>query len=409
MPANIVLRDLTNPPKKGNTSPIIATRADLRDGVRGNSGVSNPPGETGVSFAFGDSALGGSVENGVLTITTDGALDFGAVGPEPIILASLDASAGYLKAADIRVGAGATIDPSNTDLFEVVEDPLMPFGKGWKMGGTESGQNPTSTQRLWVDHPAYSRIFESRITYWPATQQENSIPLLDGNAVWGMKPIWNMADRHFGNEKTNFFWGANYGWYASGQYFTEQSAISTNLAGKTTYFNGASNQNPGDTPLLRPHPTPYIISTLWDQGSLTPGTADSTVKTLSTRVGAGQSFDVARNDLQLFGVGGDADRFNSFSYPGYIRGFSVGQNMHLLEGELYKTGGPGAARAVIISDNAYFKLATRYTFQWVTAETWSNSQIVADLRAGFFDLSNRSGLYLNITDENFEQIGSRPL
>src|SRR5690606_15376670 len=127
------------------------------------------------------------------------------------------------------------------------------------------------------------------------------------------------------------------------------SAISTNLP-KTTYFDG-HNQNPDD-PQYKPYLSPYIINTLWDQGSLTPGVKDSSVNTLSTRVGVGQVYDVGRNDLELFGPGGQADRFNSFSYPGYIRGFGLDVEAHLLDGEIYKTGGPGAARAVVISDHA---------------------------------------------------------
>lgn len=405
MPAPIVLANLTPQTKMGNESPKVATRSDLRDGSRGDSGAVTGPG-SGESFSFGGPALGGSVNNGVVTVQTDGSFDFGSVGPIPIILASLENAGGHLTASDIRTGPGVTLDPSHAELFEVVEDAQMPFGKGWKMGGTDAGQNPTLSRRLWVDHPPYSRIFESRITYWPQAQQENALSRLDASAVWGMKPIWNMADRHFGQEKTNFFWGANYGWFATGQYFTEQSAVSTNLIGKTTYFNEANNQDSSDA-INRPFPEPYIVSTLWDQGSLTPGVGDSLVRTLSTRAGFGQMHEVSRNDLQLFGVGGEADRFNSFSYPGYIRGFNVQENMHLLEGELYKTGGPGAACAVVISDHADFKQAARRTFQWIT--NWANEEIRADLRTGFFDLSVRDGLHLCVINANFEQIGSVPL
>lgn len=43
MPANIVLRNLSNPPVKGNVEPIIATREDLRSGARGDSGEGLPP------------------------------------------------------------------------------------------------------------------------------------------------------------------------------------------------------------------------------------------------------------------------------------------------------------------------------------------------------------------------------
>lgn len=72
MPANIVLRDLTNPPKKGSTSPVIATRSDLRDGSRGSSGVTG-----------GDASLNYFQSNDTLVINTDGALSFGASNQKP--------------------------------------------------------------------------------------------------------------------------------------------------------------------------------------------------------------------------------------------------------------------------------------------------------------------------------------
>lgn len=45
MPSNIVLRNLTPETKMGNESPKIATRASLRDGARGDSGIVVPPSE----------------------------------------------------------------------------------------------------------------------------------------------------------------------------------------------------------------------------------------------------------------------------------------------------------------------------------------------------------------------------
>tara|TARA_R100001530_G_scaffold121069_1_gene88439 strand:- start:1939 stop:3099 length:1161 start_codon:yes stop_codon:yes gene_type:complete len=68
MPTNIVVANLTPETRMGNESPKIATRSDLRDGARGDSGISNPPDG---SFSFGDATLGGTYENGVLTITTN--------------------------------------------------------------------------------------------------------------------------------------------------------------------------------------------------------------------------------------------------------------------------------------------------------------------------------------------------
>ena len=69
MPANIVLRNLTNPPKKGNTSPIISTRADLRYGSRANANG---------SLALNWTAVEGVLGHGKdLRISTDGSFNFG--------------------------------------------------------------------------------------------------------------------------------------------------------------------------------------------------------------------------------------------------------------------------------------------------------------------------------------------
>lgn len=390
MPSNIVLRNLSSPPRK-SANPLISTKPGRRLGDRSPI---NPP--------SGNQPISATIANGKITVLTDGTHDFGNTGPIPLMLASTDAATGFLRASDIRVGEGVNLDLTTPDLFEIVNDSTMPFGKGWKIGGTEGGQNPTLTERIWVDYPSHKRIFESRVTYWPATQQANALPLLDANATWGMKPIWNMADRHYGQDKTNFFWGSNYGWSSSSELFSSNSAISTNLIGQTVYFSG-NNQDPADS-LKRPYADPFIISTLWDQGSNDGVTADGQVKTLSTRVNQGQSYLEERTDLVLSEIGGDVDRFNSFSYPGYIRGFGLQDNAHMLEAEIYKAAGPGAACMVVISDNADFKQATKYTIQWVT--NWENFRIEADLRAGWFDLASREGLFVNIVGADFEQIAS---
>src|SRR5690554_6599225 len=60
MPAPIILRNLTNPPKKAGESPKIATRSDLRDGARGAGPIDPGPIDSG----FPD------FSNGVLSVAS---------------------------------------------------------------------------------------------------------------------------------------------------------------------------------------------------------------------------------------------------------------------------------------------------------------------------------------------------
>lgn len=86
MPANIVLRDLTNPPKKGNSSPIIATRADLRDGARvaeQQPGQGSQPVPGNVSLV---KVSGGIDQGDVVRIVPDGSTSFGTKPEGPSVL-----------------------------------------------------------------------------------------------------------------------------------------------------------------------------------------------------------------------------------------------------------------------------------------------------------------------------------
>jgi hypothetical protein len=121
MPANIVLRDLTNPPKKGNTSPIIATRADLRDGSRGSFG------NTPLSWT----AIDGNLNHGSRIRLTSNIVDrFGArytPHPRQFSYGSNVRVGGVAAARAETVEAGPSPDAwGNTDVtrVEVITDDL---------------------------------------------------------------------------------------------------------------------------------------------------------------------------------------------------------------------------------------------------------------------------------------------
>lgn len=79
MPANIVLRNLTNPPVKGNSSPIIATRSDLRDGSRTSDPVVPDP-EPGAA-----PVISSVTDNGNGTLTIQG-INFGSkITQSPVV------------------------------------------------------------------------------------------------------------------------------------------------------------------------------------------------------------------------------------------------------------------------------------------------------------------------------------
>lgn len=349
----------------------------------------------------------GIADDEVLTLSTDGSCPFGALGPELIILMDLAGMA----SGDIDIDSIVLCDDCvlvGGSSHEIENVSGMPGGKGLVMGGIGDSLNPTSTPRFRVDHPPYTRGFDSRVTYWPKDHQLSAMDYLLGNmpdypgsAAWQIKPIWKMSDEDYQGSDTDFFLGALYNWYSPLEYFKSAPVMSSNSVG-TYYLPSGPLQHDGDMH-RRPFAEPYTIEYGWDQGSLTKAFDASVDVNIGTAVQGGLYRHV-EEEIRLHVVDGQTRMVNHFTYPGYIRGFSRTLNLHFYEGELYKTGGEGAFARVALSDHAdYYAAGKRTLLQPVS---WSNEEIQVRMRAGWFDLDDLDGVYINIINADNVQVGS---
>lgn len=369
----------------------------------------------------GDSTLQASAPSRdygeVLTVTTDGTFSFGSVAPLPIVLMTVeDQVVGNCDFTKIQKGVGVTIDAPAFNL-EIVDRPDMPAGKAWKLGGGTAEQNSSAqVPIMYADHPAYTRIFESRVTVWPQEQQDASVEhflstypaYTELSCGWQQKTIWHQSDRDYGATDTDFFWKDRYDFYDPTWLFKIHPYLSTNsISAQNSAAMDAANvpsvENVEDE-YNRPHPTPSTISTLWDQGSADGVTADSTMDILTSQIGQGIQYNQRVNGFNLAVSTGPTKVINSFSYPGFVRGFQTVWNLNFFEGDMYQAGGDGAACQVVLSDNADYFLAERNTILWI--DSWSDNTITAKLRGGWFDTNKLSGKFLNIIGANYTQIGS---
>ena len=348
-------------------------------------------------------------EGGVLTLNTDGSCAFGELGPELIILMDYtQMEPGDIDFDHVVLCDDCSLVGGDSHQIELVDE--LPGGRGLVMGAIGDALNPTSTPRIRVSHPAYTRGFDSRTTYWPEEHQLQAmsyllgeVPGYEGSGTWQIKPIWKMADGDYGGGDTDFFIPGPNRWYSPGEYFLGGRVVSSNSVG--TYYlpnHGKPLQRPRSEYGM-PFPEPYVIEYGWDQGSLSEA-YDAFVEVNISTAEQGLLYKHREDDIRLHVVDGPVKMVDHFTYPGYIRGYSRTLGLHLYEAELYKTGGPGAFARVAISDDPdYFEARRRTLLEPIS---WSNGQVQVRLRDGWFDLSQPNGLYINILNADNEQVGS---
>jgi hypothetical protein len=95
---------------------------------------------------------------------------------------------------------------------------------------------------------------------------------------------------------------------------------------------------------------------------------------------------------------------DGFSYGSYYIGLDVNKDCHLLDTEFYVAVGDGAACRVAITNHADYFQASKRTVLWTNS--WSDTSISVEIRDGWFDYSNTSGLYINVIGTDNTQIGS---
>lgn len=371
---------------------------------------------------FGDAALQltlTSLEDGATgTITTNGANPFGATGPEFVVM--LDPWAvdvGDYLHGDIQKGAGVTFTSGadNEKVFDV--EAVGRLGKGFPMGSTGTGINPTDTQRLRCSHPDSSKQFESCMSYWPEANQQNTIPTLADNVnnqvTWQMKPIWNMhRSDTFNDNGTNYFIrrAIGTGFYnpVDPGYFLDTPQFSTNMIGQSFFFGGSINSSDPAKDYNLPYDEIYTTEAFYDQGSQT-NTPDGEVQIYESREGSPLTKATESNKVIVDLTDGDVvngTNIGHFTYPGFMRGWVRANNQHFYDAELYKTQGDGAACRVALCDHADYFQSTLRAFQVVNLSDWSNNSItINNFRTGVFQ-GDLTGLYLNVMGADNTQIGS---
>lgn len=355
-----------------------------------------PDGDAPVSF--GDDTLLATASNGLvsgqtMTITTDGTYSFGATGPSIVMLMdAADYSLGAADGTEIRQGSAAVLVEGGT--FDVVADSNLPAGKGWQMG------DETEFDRVWCDHTASTRLFESQTYYRSAASIVNS--KLEDIDAWQMKPVWNMADRIFSGEGTNFFTLRPCVNTLTGQSVRPSSYISSNVTAINNFFTNSAVDDPADAQNY-PYAVPYTMENLWDQGTADGVTADGTLDYFVTASNGLASARATPSGLQL--TANKASKIiNSFSYPGYFTGLEVATGCNLIDCEYYRAVGAGAACRVAITNNSDYFSASKRTILWTNS--WADTSITVEIRGGWFNLPETTGLYINVLNASNVQIGS---
>lgn len=388
----------------------------------GNSYIGSSPNGavTGGTSALSWATPSGLADGNSLTIATDGTNPFGDTGPNFVMLVdAYKLSTGKMTVGDIEIGSGVTFtDPDTTEIFDVVTDPNI--GKGWKVGTTDTGINGTGTTRLRVTHPASVRQFESCMSIWPEANQQNAIPVIADNqnniVTWQMKPIWNLANAGtFNDNGTNYFTRRTIGTglYNSVEppYFLTTPSFSTNMLAQSQGFPSPVNGRDPSKSYNLPYSEVYTIESLYDQGTQTT-TPDGFVSTFETREGAVLTNATITDKVMVNLSEPNKDSVDGptsithFTYPGFMRGYSIPEGYNFIDGDLYKAIGDGAACRVVLSNNADYFQSTKRAIQVVDSADWTNNQItVNSLRTGIFQ-GDLTGLYLNLIGADNTQIGS---
>lgn len=407
------------------TKPIYAFVFDDRDQIIDQfpftvEGAAENAGTAALKW----NATTGLVEDGLIEIETDGTFDFGETGPELIMLMEPHRlAAGEMTIDDLTFGqtvryaefdalgnAGFTVDDSVTGL---------PNSKAVVMGGVGSGQNPSDKPGgLTVKFDGSAVGFEARTLYWPQDKQDAAEPYLRRQVAgfdtepftWQCKPIWNMADRDYLGTDTDFFNepglaiadSASFVAEGTQPYFKTGTLVSSNSI--TTVYQNHLLNNPLDD-IKRIYAEPIQMEYWFDQGDYS-GVANGKAGILTSTVVQGVKQFIEVPNLQLAEETGQTRIINSFTYPGFIRGFNVELGLNYYDFEVYKTAGPGAYCRVAICDNAdYFQATKRVILE---PKHWRQNKIVARLRETWFDLSTlkTNGLWLCIIGADNQQIAS---
>lgn len=366
-------------------------------------GASSAPALTGGTPALSYSIAELS-RDAEVTISTDGTHDFGAVGPELIMLA--DVSEGSWSPS---FGAGVTDNSIST--LTVGDVSALPGGKGIVMGSTGTDVASSGMPNARIAHGPKTRMFTSRSRYFPPANRDRMISSLVAAQVdCQVKPIWHLTDQGTTGVDTDFFLVSNEKWFFGSDKFQDVIFFSTNMTAQGIYppaVGGGTNKLPslGLENNNAPVDSVYVSETLWDLGSAFDNTTKDNYlwSTVYTQDGSGRVVTETSDDLLYSDDLANDLVPTNFAYPGYVRGYRSSANEEAYEAEVYVAAGQGAACRVAITDNQDIFSATKVTYLEVAS--WNSSLIKTKLRGGWFDINNLSGKYLCVVNAENQQIG----
>lgn len=349
---------------------------------------------------------GDMIAGNTVTLRTNGYHNFGIEGPNLLM---------YLDAADHELGpitdtSQAKIPRSNTSnlvysgasRFNVVAHNLMPGGKGIQDGSIGSLANDTNSNKFWCDHAPHTRGFEMRCNMWPLEHQDNAVAYYAANTgitwIWQEKGIWSMANKHYGGLDTNLFYGGAWRGQGLGGHGGNGPILVTSNSLVGVYGIPSPETNrPMDFPPTDPTTYEYTFDQ-YAANEVNKGYVHSRQYCESL----GVHVNVGLGGLALTVPTGLVRVINSFSFPGFVRGYNIPLNLNRLDAFIYKTNGAGACCRVVLCNNANYKLATKVTPLEIV--TWDRYEVAFKPRAGWFNLSNLSGVFLALIDYKNDQI-----
>lgn len=341
-----------------------------------------------------------------IVIDAKGVTAFGNDAPELVMLIDLaDQSVGDLNLALLKKAAGVAHNFGAAPALQVEANTGMPGGKGIQIGGNTSALNSATYAQMRGTFTAANKTFESRCFYWPQAHQGNADAYITANGgamAWQLKSLWNLVDYLYAydpvNGETDFYGIQGTIWEPSTTEFHGSSIAGNNLP--STLGHAATGMNDQGATHKGLFPEVYQVDLAYDLGA-TLG-ADGEAGVLITRPSTIVT-DTQLSGVRLVPATATDKLINSFTYPGYVRGYNVPLNYHMLEGEIYKAAGSGAFCRVLLANHQDYHQATKRTYLEVTH--WINNQIKFLSRAGRFDLSSLEGNYLLVMDETNTQVG----
>lgn len=350
--------------------------------------------------------VGTWADGNILSLRTNGFHNFGDVGPNLLM---------YLDASRLPLGTLNDISPANvprsdsTNLyyvgagrFNVVEQAGLPGGKGIQDGTLDSTFNSTVSNKTWCYHLPHTRGFEMRCNMWPQAAQDLMATYITaqgaGKFTWQEKGIWSMANGNYGGTDTNLFYGGAWRGYGTGTHGGNGPALLTSNSLVQIY--GIPSPETGR---VMDYP-PYDACTyeyLFDQyaaNDIPRGYchARQYAESIGVHVNAGFT------DYLMSIPSGPYRVINSFTFPGFVRGYNIPLGLNRFDGFIYKANGAGACCRVILSNNSDYKLSTKTTPLEIAK--WSRFDVEFEARPGWFDLANLTGVFLNLIGADNEQI-----